>query len=388
MQLLRIAAVSASLKVIFVFDFDVSQNHGQHPFMNIDSRNPIRHRLPPGGNGERAGLTLIWVSGYRRPHRGETTRHLFARSRTLRIKLTFGLKGSNVIPISPLPAVPHYYSEPSDFHRISRAEGPTQLTWMAVIHSALRISTRMSRMRMMSRMRILVVLLSVGIAFRPADAQWQVQDSNPTANLTGIDSVDGTVARASGAGGTVLKTTDGGAHWQKCAIPDGVKDGTTLDFRGVQAWDAATAIVMSSGKGNLSRLYKTTDSCKTWKLILKNTDRDGFWDALYFERPADGKGRWINGWLLGNPVDGMFSLFYTYDSGKHWFRQSNKGLRVKPSMPLMAKSTNTSSGKKIWTRISTPIHRPSGIYQPRIHTIVERGGGKPRHCRPETATEI
>src|ERR1017187_4346902 len=103
--------------------------------MNIDSRNSIRHRLPPGGDGERAGLSLTWVSGYRHFHRGAATHHLFALSRTLRIKLTFGLKGSNVFPISPLPSVPNYYSKRSVFHRISRAEGSTQLTWMPVILS-------------------------------------------------------------------------------------------------------------------------------------------------------------------------------------------------------------------------------------------------------------
>jgi len=27
------------------------------------------------------------------------------------------------------------------------------------------------------------------------------------------------------------------AHWTKCAVPNGDKDGATLDFRGVQAWD-------------------------------------------------------------------------------------------------------------------------------------------------------
>src|SRR5271163_409740 len=96
--------------------------------MHIDSRHPIRHRLPPGGNGERARLTLTWVSGYRRSHRGETTRHLFARSRTLPIKLTFGFSSSTVISISPLPAVLNYSLDRSDFHGISRAEGPTQLT--------------------------------------------------------------------------------------------------------------------------------------------------------------------------------------------------------------------------------------------------------------------
>lgn len=63
---------------------------------------------------------------------GETTHHLFALSRTLRIKLTFGFGISTVISISPLPAVLDYHSQLSDFHGISRAEGPTQLTWMPV----------------------------------------------------------------------------------------------------------------------------------------------------------------------------------------------------------------------------------------------------------------
>ncbi len=132
-QLFRVAAVPASLKLIFVFDFDVSHNYGQPLLMDIDPRHPVRHRLPPGGNGERAGLTLTWVSGYRRSHRGETTHHLFARSRTLRIKLTFGFSISTVISISPLPAVLDYYLDLSDFHGISRAGGPTQLTWMSCI---------------------------------------------------------------------------------------------------------------------------------------------------------------------------------------------------------------------------------------------------------------
>jgi photosystem II stability/assembly factor-like uncharacterized protein len=122
-----------------------------------------------------------------------------------------------------------------------------------------------------------------------------MQDSGTTASLRGIHSIDGTVAWASGTGGTVLRTIDGGTHWQKCVVPDAEKDGATLDFRGVQAWDAQTAIVMASGPGDKSRLYKTTDGCKTWKLMLKNTDPDGFYDSFTF---WDRK----HGFLLGDPV--------------------------------------------------------------------------------------
>jgi photosystem II stability/assembly factor-like uncharacterized protein len=139
-----------------------------------------------------------------------------------------------------------------------------------------------------------------------------MQDSGTTAGLRGIDSVDGTVAWASGTGGTVLKTTDGGAHWQKCAIPDAAKDGATLDFRGVQAWDAKTAIVMASGPGEKSRLYKTTDGCKTWKLIFANPDEEGFFDATL--RTAEGKI-----YVLGDPVKRIFALFQSEDLGETWY---------------------------------------------------------------------
>ncbi|MDE3162197.1 MAG: hypothetical protein KGL64_02965 [Acidobacteriota bacterium] len=129
----------------------------------------------------------------------------------------------------------------------------------------------------------------------PAQTVWQMQESGATAGLRGIDSVNGTVAWASGTGGTVLRTIDVGAHWTRCATPDADKDGATMDFRGVQAWDAQTAIVMASGPGDKSRLYKTEDGCRTWTLVLRNTDPDGFYDAVVF---WDRK----HGILLGDPV--------------------------------------------------------------------------------------
>src|SRR3974390_3156846 len=72
-QLLRVAPVPAPLKLKLVAGFNISHHNGQPLLVNIDSRNPIGHRLPPGGNGERAGLTLTWVAGYRRSARGQRT---------------------------------------------------------------------------------------------------------------------------------------------------------------------------------------------------------------------------------------------------------------------------------------------------------------------------
>jgi hypothetical protein len=161
----------------------------------------------------------------------------------------------------------------------------------------------------------LTLLLAVSVfaaAQSPPPPLWQMQESGTTAGLRGIDSVDGTVAWASGTGGTVLKTIDGGAHWTQCAVPDAAKDGATLDFRGVQAWDAKTAIVMASGPGEKSRLYRTMDGCKSWTLLLKNTEPQGFWDAI---RVDDYDNDWV---VLGDPVDDRFVIQQSRDHGQTW----------------------------------------------------------------------
>ncbi len=140
-------------------------------------------------------------------------------------------------------------------------------------------------------LRRLVLLTFLAASAATSAAQWQLQDAHTTADLRGIDNVGGGVAWASGSDGTILRTEDAGFVWQLCAKPAG---GEHLDFRAIQAFDNNTAIIMSSGKGDLSRLYKTTDGCQTWKLIFTNPDKDGFWDALAFSEkmPAASEEAW------------------------------------------------------------------------------------------------
>jgi len=171
--------------------------------------------------------------------------------------------------------------------------------------------------------------LAAPVAPASAPATWTMQDSGTTASLRGIYSVDGKIAWASGTEGTVLRTTDGGAHWTKCATPP---DAAKLDFRGVQAFDANLAIVMSSGPGDLSRLYKTTDGGKTWTLLFKNPDTpDGFFDGFFADWNEDsGSPQWT-GSLLGDPTHGQFTVFDTTDSGATWTRRKSPGLTADPA---------------------------------------------------------
>ncbi len=201
---------------------------------------------------------------------------------------------------------------------------------------------------------IVVLVALAGIAAAQTQPEtsgpWAMEQSGVTAGLRGIHAVNAEVAWASGTNGTILRTVDGGARWQRCATPLGA---ARLDFRGIWAWDAQTAITMSSGPGDLSRLYKTVDGCKTWKLVFTDPDRDGFFDALLF---VD---RW-HGILLGdpahgsdNPVEGAYFTFrirVTKDGGNIWAPAvdpefGHSGVNLQPlSGEAFFAASNTSMG--------------------------------------------
>src|SRR5574338_1306112 len=82
---------------------------------------------------------------------------------------------------------------------------------------------------------------------------WQEQPSGVTARLRGMSAVSERVAWASGAGGTVVRTVDGGATWQVRPVPGAEK----LDFRDVDAFSESTAYILSIGPGEASRIFKT-----------------------------------------------------------------------------------------------------------------------------------
>jgi photosystem II stability/assembly factor-like uncharacterized protein len=170
------------------------------------------------------------------------------------------------------------------------------------------------------RFLLLIVVVCCGLVLygqQVRSGPWVMETSGTTAGLRGIHAVGGGVAWASGTNGTVLRTEDGGYMWQRCAVPPRAEK---LDVRGIWAWDADTAIIMSSGTGDQSRIYQTTDGCSHWKLMFTNPDANGFWDAMVFR---DHK----HGYLVGDAVRGRIALFTTNDGGKTWTRSAAPGLK-------------------------------------------------------------
>jgi photosystem II stability/assembly factor-like uncharacterized protein len=135
-----------------------------------------------------------------------------------------------------------------------------------------------------------------------------MQTSGVSVRLRGVSAVSESVAWASGAGSTVLRTADGGTTWQKLKVTD-----DPLDFRDIDAVDAQTAYALSIGNGPASRIYKTTDAGQTWQLQFKNEDPKAFLDAMTFWDAT-------HGIVFGDSVDLQLYILTTSDGGRTWSR--------------------------------------------------------------------
>jgi photosystem II stability/assembly factor-like uncharacterized protein len=139
-------------------------------------------------------------------------------------------------------------------------------------------------------MKLVLMLLWTGAACAQT---WVIQQSGTKASLRGVSAVNAKVVWASGTGGTYLKTADGGAAWTAAKVPGA----EALDFRDIQAVDEQTVYLLSSGSGDKSRIYKTSDGGGQWKLQFTNPDPKGFFDAMAFWDAS-------HGIAVGDPVDG------------------------------------------------------------------------------------
>ena len=136
---------------------------------------------------------------------------------------------------------------------------------------------------------------------------WQDTATGSQSRLRGLSAVSRDVAWASGTGGTVLRTVDGGRTWASVGPP-----GTdTLQFRDIEATSAQHAVALSIGEGEDSGVYVTDDGGRSWTESFRNTDPAAFYDCMAFFDRRDGL-------AVSDPVDGRFRLLRTRDGGHSW----------------------------------------------------------------------
>lgn len=133
------------------------------------------------------------------------------------------------------------------------------------------------------------------------------QESGTTQRLIAISAPTVNIAWASGAGGTYVRTIDGGMTWKAGVVPGAER----MQFRDVHAIDGDNAYLLSIGKADTSRIYRTTDGGATWRLQFTNKDADGFYDCFDFW-DAD------HGIAVGDAINGELQIIATSDGGVHW----------------------------------------------------------------------
>jgi photosystem II stability/assembly factor-like uncharacterized protein len=163
---------------------------------------------------------------------------------------------------------------------------------------------------------------------------------------------------------------DGGMNWQVTAMP-GAAD---LDFRGLRAIDEHQIYLLSSGPGEKSRIYKTSDGGSRWALLYTNLEMKGFFDAIAFWDAT-------HGIVVGDPVKGRFVVLTTSDGGASWrpqkgpaaitgegaFAASNTCLFLRGTRevwfatggPGGARVFHSTDSGETWTVAKTPIRNDS-----------------------------
>jgi photosystem II stability/assembly factor-like uncharacterized protein len=148
---------------------------------------------------------------------------------------------------------------------------------------------------------LLFVLLAQSLVATP-------QKSGVSVRLQALSAAADGAVWVTGLGGTYARSLDSGESWRAGVVAGAEK----LELRDVHAVDASTAYALSSGTGEASRIFKTTDGGASWKLLLINPDAEGFFDCFDFWDAS-------NGLLYGDSVSGKLVLFQTSD-GETWTR--------------------------------------------------------------------
>ena len=133
----------------------------------------------------------------------------------------------------------------------------------------------------------------------------EILTSGIKTSIRGLSVVTDKVIWASGSNGTVGQSFNAGKTWKWTQIKGFEKN----DFRDIEAFDEATAIVMAIDSP--AYILRTTDGGLNWKVVYENHTKGMFLDALEFWNTDAGI-------AIGDPINGKLFIARTFDGGKSW----------------------------------------------------------------------
>jgi type IX secretion system substrate protein len=160
-------------------------------------------------------------------------------------------------------------------------------------------------------MKSLLIVLGMIMLGNNSFAQWVEQSTGVSNDLNSISSSDNNTCWASGDNGTVIRTTDGGLNWQNVG---GGSLGTNTLYN-IFAIDGNIAIV-STTTGSNALVFRTTNGGVSWLQMF--SQQNGFINSIWMTSSS-------NGFMMGDPVGGRWSLWKTTNGGANW---DSTGLRL------------------------------------------------------------
>jgi hypothetical protein len=157
----------------------------------------------------------------------------------------------------------------------------------------------------MKKLLVLALLLPLFSLAQKKLPGIKVLTQDTKTSIRGLSVVNDMVVWASGSNGTIGKSSDGGKTWKWSVI----KGFEKRDFRDIEAFDAATAVIIAVDAP--AYILKTFDGGENWKVVYENKTPGMFLDAIEFWNEQAGI-------VVGDPINGRLFVTRTFDGGNTW----------------------------------------------------------------------
>lgn len=184
----------------------------------------------------------------------------------------------------------------------------------------------------------------------------EVLTSGTKTSIRGLSVVNENIIWASGSGGKVARSTNGGKSFEWITVKGFEKN----DFRDIEAFDSNTAVIMAVA--DPAYILKTTNGGKDWKVVYSNSTKGMFLDAMNF---YDSK----HGMVIGDPINDTVFQAVTSDGGDTW--------QVYTKYPV-----KVDAGEAFFASSGTNLKYFMGSY------VLVSGGTKASFIFPETKLKL
>ncbi len=157
----------------------------------------------------------------------------------------------------------------------------------------------------MKKIFFLLITTSFTVLLSAQTSRIEMLTTGTKTSIRGLSVVNDNVLWVSGNNGTVGTSIDGGKHWKWMQV----KGFEKTDFRDIEAFDGATAIIMAIDTP--ASILRTTDGGQNWKMVYENKMPGMFLDAMEFWNSDAGI-------VIGDPINGKIFIARTFDGGLSW----------------------------------------------------------------------